>query len=218
MTARSAARPLAALAALAIIVAACGTGTGTQAPATGAATQAPATQAPATTTPTEGAAASGALPSFDLSSFHADQKLEDLFPKEIGGETLTVLSMSGDAFMGEGASPELDAALSALGKSASDLSVAFGGTSGGSSTITIIAFKVAGVPGSTIFTALFNAYQQINDATITDVTISGKSVKKTVPTDDSGTSYLYTAQDVVFAVGGDGITDAQLSEIFSKLP
>ena len=60
--------------------------------------------------------------------------------------------------------------------------------------------------------------KQANDATITDVTIAGKAAKKAVPTDDSGTSYLYTAQDVVFAVGGDPISDAQLNEVFSKLP
>lgn len=211
MNARIAARSLAALAALAIVIAACGNGAATTAPVT----QAPVTQAPATQpAATQGAVATEGLPSFALPSFHSDQKLEDLFPEQIGGVEVTVLSMSGDQFMIGGASPELDAALAKLGKSASDLSVAFGSAG----TITIIAFKVAGVPGSTIFTALFDAYKQTNDSTVTDVTIAGKSAKKAVPSDDSGTSYLYSAQDVVFAVGGDPITDAQLNEVFSKLP
>jgi len=207
MTARIAAGPLAALAALAIVVAACGSGTATTAPVT----KAPATQAPAT----QAATGSDAAPSFVLPSFHADQKLESLFPDSIGGVPVAVQSISGEQFMALGKSPELDAMLATLGKSASDLSVAFGSAG---ATVTIIGLRVAGVPGSTTFTALFNAYKQANAATITDVTISGKSVKKAVPTDDSGTSYLYSAQDVVFSVGGDGITDAQLAEAFSKLP
>ena len=211
MHARITARPLAALATLALAIAACGNGAATTAPVT----QAPVTQAPATQPgATQGAVATGGIPSFALPSFHSDQQLEDLFPDQIGGVDVTVLSMTGDQFMVGGASPELDAALGKLGKSASDLSVAFGSAG----TVTIIAFKVAGVPGSSIFTALFDAYKQANDATITDVTIAGKAAKKAVPTDDSGTSYLYTAQDIVFAVGGDPISDAQLNEVFSKLP
>lgn len=214
MTARLAAGPLALLAALAIVVAACGSGTATQAPVTAGPTQPAATQPAATTTTTQGPAATGAEPSFDLSSFHGDTDLESLFPKEIDGKPLIVLSMTGDQFMGQGSSPELDAALSALGKSTSDLSVAFGGVS----NVTIVAFKISGVPGSAILNALFTAYQN-QSGTITDMTISGKSVKKVVPADATeGTSYIYAVQDVVFAVGGDGITDAQLNEAFSKLP
>ncbi|MBI2780608.1 MAG: hypothetical protein HYX55_02275 [Chloroflexi bacterium] len=207
MTARTAAGPLAALAALAVVVAACGSGTATTAPAT----QAPATQAPATQAP---GATSAGQPSFDTSSFHADKKLEDLFPKTIGTETVSILSVSGQEFMGIGSAPELEAMLTAVGKTPADMSVAYGGAAG----VTIIGFKVAGVPGDKTFKALFDAYGQLNEAAITTVTISGKSVKKVVPNDDSGTSYVYAAQDVVFAVGGEAITDAQLNEVFSKLP
>ncbi|MEO5703612.1 MAG: hypothetical protein ABIR64_01310 [Candidatus Limnocylindrales bacterium] len=209
MKTRTLALPLAALTSLAILVAACGGPAATQGPgATSAAvTQAPVTQAPAGT--------GGAQATLDLSSFHADLKLEDLFPKEIGGQTLTVLSMSGADFMVGGTSPELEATLTALGKSPSDLSVAFGGVS----PITIIAFKIAGVPAGSILTEFFKKIQQESPSVITDVTISGKSVKKSVPTDTSEeTTYIYTYQDVVFAVGGEGVTDAQLAEVFSKLP
>jgi hypothetical protein len=210
MTARSMSLALAALASLAILVVACGGGAATAAPGSsqGAATPAPATQGPASS--------DGAEFSFDLSSFHADAQLEELFPDQIGGEDLSVLSMSGDEFMGEGTSPELDAALSALNKQASDLSVAFGGAT----SVTIIAFQLDGVPGGTILNAIFQAYQQETGSTITDVNISGKSVKKIVPADpEEPTSYIYTAQDVVFSVGGLGdLSDATLNEVFSKLP
>ena len=168
-------------------------------------TQAPVTQAPAGT----------GVPTFVLPSLHSDQKLEDLFPDEIGGEALTVLSMSGAAFMGTDPSPELEAALGTLGKSPSDLSVAFGGNA----ALAIIAFKVAGVPGNSILSALATAFQSENASTTSDVNISGKSVKKFVPTDTTeDTLYVYTAQDVVFTVSGSGVTDALLNEVFSKLP
>lgn len=207
MTTRSTTLPLAALASLAILVAACGGGAATAAPGTQGATQAPATQGPAST--------DGAGFSFDLSSFHADAQLEELFPAQVGGEDVTVLSMAGDEFMGEGASPEFEAALAALNKQASDLSVAFGGAS----SFSILAFQLDGVPGGTILNALLQAAEQETDVTITDVTFSGKSVKKRVPADlDEETSYIYTAQDVVFVVGGASVSDATLNEIFSKLP
>jgi hypothetical protein len=210
MTARSTARPLAALAALAIVLAACGpAATATQGPG---ATQGPATQAPATQGPAE---TDGAEFSFDTSSFHADTQLEDLFPDQIGGEDLTVLSMSGGDFMGEGASPELEAALATLNKQPADLSVAFGGVG----MITIIAFRIEGVPANAIRDALFQAFEAENEATSSNMTIGGKSVTKFTPADTSeDPSYIYAARDAIFAVAGSEITDAQLNEVFSKLP
>ncbi len=208
MTKRMLALPLAALTSLAILVAACGPGAATQAP--GATQGAAATQGPVATQ--RPAATGGGEPSLDLSSFHGDVKLEDMFPKEIGGTALVVLSMTGDQFMGQGDSPELDAALAALGKSSSDLSVAFGGAGG----ITIVAFRIQGVSGSSLLTALFTAYAQDEGTTVTDVTIAGKAAKKIVAPDE--TTYVYAAQDAVFGVGGEAITDAQLTEAFTKLP
>lgn len=142
-------------------------------------------------------------------------QLEDLFPDQIGGEDLTVLSMSGSDFMGEGASPEFEAMLAALNKQPADLSVAFGGVG----MITIIAFQIDGVPASAIRDALFQAVQAENEATSSNVTIGGKSVTKFTPADSSeDPTYIYVARDVIFAVAGSDITNAQLNEVFSKLP
>jgi hypothetical protein len=209
MTARITALPLAALASIAILAAACGGGTATTAPGStgGPATQSAATQGPAST--------DGAEFSFDTSSFHADVQLESLFPKQIGGEDLTVLSMAGPDFLDGGAAPALEAALESLGKQASDVSVAFGG-----GPITIIAFKVNGVSGASILSAVFAAYTE-NDSTVTDANMGGKSVKKLTPPEGSSEdpTYVYAAQNVVFSVGGDSdTTDALLNEVFSKLP
>ena len=205
-------RPLALVAGLAIIVAACGGGAATQGPGASSATTVPATVAPATQTPVE----SGGIPSFDTSSFHADQDLESLMPKDVGGEPITALSMSGTEFVAVGSSPELEAALSSLGKSPADLSVAFGGNT----NITIVAFQVYGAPADQILNAMFSAYQQETQATISDATLGGKHVKKVTPSDTTeDVSYIYAVRDVVFAVGPtDATTDALLNEAFQKLP
>ena len=218
MTRRSIALPMAALASLAIIVAACGGNAATTGPGSMGTpvTQAPATQAPVTQAP---GSTVGGVPTFALPSFHSDQKLEDMFPDQVGGETLVVQSMTGGQLVESGSSPELDATLSALHKSAADLSVAFGFASIGDSSVTIIAFRVAGVPGGQILPALTAAFQNENQSTASDANLGGKSVKKFVPTDTTeDTLYVYAAQDAVFTVGGSGVTDALLNEIFSKLP
>ena len=210
MTTRSTPLPLAALASLAILVAACGGGAATAAPGTqGRATQAPATQGPAST--------DGAEFSFDLSSFHADAQLEELFPDQIGGEDVTVLSMAGDEFMGEGASPEFEAALAALNKQPSDLSVAFGGAE---------LLHDPRLPArrrsgrNAILNALLQAAEQETDATITDVTFGGKSVKKMVPADpdEETTLHLHGPGRGLRWSGEPSVTDATLNEVFSKLP
>ena len=209
MTARTIARPLALLAGIAILVAACGGGTATQAPTTAAVTQAPITQAPVTQAP---AATTGAVETFPTASFHGDVDLEAMIPDEIGGEKITTLSMTGEQFMGSGGgTDEFAAIMTGLGKEPKDLSVAFGGTS----KISVIAFQVNGVPGSQILEAFKNA--STDGAVLTDATFGGKSVKKVTP-GEGLVSYVYTTQDVVFVVSGAGVTDALLNEAFSKLP
>ena len=212
MTIRTIALPAALLAVLALAIAACGGPAATATP--GATLPAGPTAAPTTGVPaTQGPQPTdGALPSIDLSSFHADVDLEELFPDELGGQPVFVVSQSGEEFMGTGATIELEAALRALGKSPSDLSVAFGGTIG----TVIIAFKVDGVSGSAILDALFDAYAEQTGGVITDASFGGKSVKRVVL--DGATTYVYGAQDVVFSVGGAAMTDALLTELFTKLP
>jgi hypothetical protein len=210
-------RAIGLVAAGAMLVAACGGNAATTAPTTAAATSAPATTvATLPPVPTEVPGASS-LPgaSFDLSSFHGDQALESLFPKQIGGETLTVLSMTGDQFLGAGTtSPEISAALQALGKTPADLSVAFAGTT----KISVIAFRVKGAPAD----ALFNAFKaaQTDQFTTESTNIAGKNVTKITPA-DSAVAYVYTTGDTMFIVGGAGDTEAPadlLTEAFSKLP
>ncbi len=194
-----------------IVLAACGSGAPTSSPGVTqatVATSAPATQAPGAT---------GGLPSFVIPSFHGAADLEALLPDSIGGEPLVTLSMSGTQFLASGMATEVQAALTALGKSASDLSVAFGSNS----QVVVIAFRVNGAPGSAILEAFRQAYTADTPATVTDVNIGGKSVKKFQPSDTSeAASWIYTKDDVVYTVGGSGTapSDAVLIEVFSKLP
>lgn len=211
MTARTSFRAFALLTG-AVLVAACGGSAATNAPA---ATQA----AQATVAATQGPGATDAgEPSFALPSFHGNVDLEKLIPTSIGGEDITTLSMTGDDFVGSGSDPTLTAVLDALNKQPSDLSVAFGGNT----AVQIIAFQVNGVPGSQILDAFYNAAKSTLDAAISSSTIAGKAAQKVTPTDTTQLpSYLYVKNDVVFSIaaGGDvGLTDAQLTEVFQKLP
>jgi hypothetical protein len=207
------------LAAGALLVAACGGNAATPAPSA-AATTGPATAAPATqAAPTEVPGATDAFPSFAVPSIHGDTDLESLVPKQLGGETLIVLSMTGDQFLGQGsASPELADALKALGKTTSDLSVAFGGTS----AISVIAFRVKGVPAD----ALFNAFKaaQTDQFTSESVSYGGKTETKITPSaGDNGIAFIYVKDDTMFVIGSAATSapvpsDALLNEAFSKLP
>jgi len=175
---------------------------------------APATVAPATLAPaTQAPADSG----FAMPSFQGDDELEAMLPDSIGGETVTVISLTGEEFLGGGmgsGTEDLQALLTQLGKAPSDMSVAFGGAGG----VTIVAFRIKGVPSATIYQSLKSIAEQEGAATITDMSLGGKSVQKMVPADQSETSYIYGTGEVVFVVGGTDITDAQLNEAFSQLP
>lgn len=207
MTARRTGAALTLSAGIGLAIAACSGNAATSAPTSGTAraTEVPGTEAPGTS----------GLPgfSFALPSFTADTELEAMFPDEIGGEKLQVISMTGSDFLGTGtAGNEIGPILTQLGKSPSDLSVAFGGTA----SISVIAFRIKGVPAD----QFLNAYTQSapQGATITDASLGGKSVKKVITPDSTTVTYLYLKDDVIWTVGGNAPTDALLNEAFSKLP
>lgn len=204
------ARAIGLLAAGAMLIAACGGTSATTAP-TQAATAAPATSAPVATPP--GTAAPGF--SFVLPSFHGDLELEAMIPDTIGGETVKVISMTGDQFLGGGTtSPEIAGALEALDKTTADLSVVFAGTT----QLSIIAFRVKGVPADTLFNAFKDA--ETDQYTVETVSYGGKSVVKLTPA-DGAVGFIYLKDDTMFVVGGSGDSvpaDDLLNEAFSKLP
>ena len=194
-----------------LIIAACGPAANATTSPTTTPTTPPVTEAPGS----EGAPSSG-LPgfSFALPSFTSDAELEAMFPTQIGGETLQVLSMRGSDFMGSGGSgDEIGPILQQLGKTPADLSVAFGGTS----NVQVFAFRIQGVAADQFLNAYIQSAQSAQGSTITDASFGGKSVKKVVSTGQDAV-YLYLHNDVVWTIGGTGLTDALLNEAFSKLP
>jgi hypothetical protein len=212
MTERTMRTPLIRSLALAVPIALLVLGCSGQPGATATAQVSSPTPSPETPTDTD-----GGLPTFELPSFSGDQELEDLLPDELGGTDVDKISLTGAEFvqLGNPASPELQTLLNTLGKQPSDLSVAFG--SAGS--MTLIAYRIKGVPGDAILTSILSAYQATQDSTATDVSFAGKTVKKFVPSDPTGDIvYVRTAGDAVFVVGGEDLTDALLTEAFSKLP
>jgi hypothetical protein len=205
--------------AIAITVAACGpasSGPTAGAPVTNPpSTQVPVATGPASTDPF--GLPSFALPSFALPSFSRDEDLEALLPDELDGQPLQKISMTGDSFIGAGGtgSEELDAVLRAAGKTPADLSVAFAGTE----TVTLIAYRIQGVPAETFFESFLAAAQADSEVSVSTVSLGGKSVRKLVSTDaEVGTVYVYTKDDVLYLVGGEAVPDDLLEEAFSKLP
>jgi hypothetical protein len=151
--------------------------------------------------------------SFALPSFQANPELEAMFPDEIGGLPVQVLSMTGTSFMSGASGTQLAPVLQQLDAAAADLSVAFGGTA----QVTVIAFQIEGVSAQQFFAAYTATAQGAEGAAITEVTYGGKAVKKVVPV-GADTVYLYLHGSVTWTVGGTALTDALLNETFSKLP
>ena len=124
--------------------------------------------------------------------------------------------MTGDTFMGAGqGTDELQKVLTQFGKSPTDLSVAFGG----STKASIVAFRIKGVEGGKIFDSFLAAAGSQDVGTVTDVNIAGKAAKKVVESDTT-TLYLYATGDAIITITdiNGGLTDAVLQQIFQQLP
>ena len=198
---------LAASAAIAILVAACGS-SATPAPSVAAASVAP-TVAPSvapspspapSAAPSESAAAaaSGALPSIGLPN--QDTNLEALLPSTFGGATLQKFSMKGAQFLGQSTSPEFNDAMSALGLTAADLSVAVAADATGTSGVTFVAIRFAGADSGKL-SQVFQAASQASGDTVSSVNLGGKDVLKSTSS-GADVTYFYVKNDTVFGVTG----------------
>ncbi len=162
-------------------------------------------------------------PTFAQPSFTADKDLEALFPTDIGGQTVTIQSMSGSDVASNGNVPdELTQALAAQGKTVNDISIAYGYYTDGSSpngSGIMTAFQVKGVDMSSLSSVLIPlVLNGETPASQTQTQISGKDVtviKADAETADADAQYLYTKNDILWVVQA---VDPGLTEIFSKLP
>jgi hypothetical protein len=215
--------PLAALAVLSIMVAACG-GSATAAPSaavpSAAASVAPSVEPSpspeASVSPAASAAAdaSGALPSIALPSFNADKDLEALLPSTFGGATLQKFSMKGAQFLGSNPDPTFNQAITALGLTAADVSVAIAADPTGKMDISFAAIRFAGADSGKLL-QVFQAASQATGDLVGSVNVGGKDVIKTK--DSSGSfSYFYVKNDTVLGVTAK--TDAAAAPALQVLP
>ena len=221
--------PLAAAAALAVFVAACG-GSATAAPSavapsvaasvapSVAASVAPSVEpsaAPAaSTSPAESAAAaastapgaSGAVPSFAMPSFTPDKDLEALLPSTFGGATLQKFSMKGADFLDADPTSDFNKVVSSLGLKVTDVSVAVASDAAGKLDTQFAAIRFAGADSGKLL-EVFKAASQASGDLVGSVNLGGKDVMKTK--DASGSlSYFYVRGDVVLGVNAKDDTAA----------
>ena len=202
------ARFVAAVAALALGLAACGGDAATSGP-----TPAQPTVAPATLPPTTAASPvpSTIVPGFSMPS--VDKDLEAILPDTIAGEAVTKGSVSGETMVAGQGGEDLKDVLAALDKSPSDLTAAIGSNS----KAFFLAFRIKGVEASRFFDAFLDAAADNPAAQLSDVTIAGKQAKKFSDTPGS-TTYLYLTGDAIVTVSPIVASDAVLDEIFEQLP
>jgi hypothetical protein len=128
--------------------------------------------------------------------------------------TLSKLSFKGDTALTGGGnnSAQLQALLGALGKTASDVSIAVGAGEG----ITVGVYQINGVDANTLMGVLGQAAQQgQTGSTVTDASKGGKSVKVLSGGSTSTAVYFYAHGDLLFFVSGD---DAKATDALTKLP
>jgi hypothetical protein len=143
---------------------------------------------------------------------HDDPDLEARFPSSIGGETVQVQSVGGEA-MRQGTDPEfiasLEAALASQGKTLDDVSVAFGGAGLSS----IFAVRVAGGDASAIATLLLESISEAEGLDTVPGQVGGKDVL--IASDGTTTQHVYAQGEVVWVVSAE---EPALTEILSALP
>jgi hypothetical protein len=215
--------PLAALAVLSIMVAACG-GSATAAPSAAAPSAAPSVapsvepspspEASASPAASVAADASGALPSIALPSLNADKNLEALLPTTFGGATLQKFSMKGAQFLGQSSNSDLDKAVTSLGLTTADVSVAIAADPTGKMDISFAAIRFGGADSGKLL-QVFTAASQASGDLVGSVNVGGKDVIKTK--DSSGSfSYFYVKNDTVLGVTAK--TDAAAAPALQVLP
>ncbi len=217
-----------ALAATALVAAACGSSTATpsaaptSAPSSAAvpsaaptaapsaaptaAPSAAATSGPATSQPSGSAdsaqpSASLALPSFQLPS--QDKDLEGRLPGEVNGTKMVKYSFTGASFLASGSSntKDLTDLLSSLGKTPADMSVAFASDASGGLDLQIGAFRVAGAPADALLAAfLATTRKETPESVMAQATVGGKGVTTIVDPADTSSRivYIYAKDDILF--------------------
>ncbi len=151
-------------------------------------------------------------PDAPLPSFTGDTALEGLFPTDIAGQAITVQSLSGPGVTDGVPQAFLDA-LSGIGKSVEDVSIAFA-SGGAEAPISITALQEDGADMAALKPEILpTLFQDQEFAEGEAVQLGGKDV--TSATMDGEASYLYPHGDILWLVVAE---EPALTEIFQKLP
>ena len=223
----SAASLAGALIVVATLLAACGgagASAGTASP-TASSTPAAASPSPVASTPPAGSSSPAAAsespePSVDS---HAVPELEALLPAKVGDVELERLSLSGADFYALGTADtqgQLDAMLTALGKTVADLAVADAGDPSGRTVLEIGAFRVAGAKPAQLLSewVASNQASSPGDITVSNETVDGRRLTKLVDRsrDVGGTTRAFVKGDTIFLIGADD--PALVSAALAQLP
>lgn len=214
--------PFVVSASLVVLVAACG-GSATAAPSAAApsiaASVAPSVEPSPSPTASAAAAASaepaasGALPSIGLPN--QDTNLEAVLPSTFNGVTLQKFSMKGAQFLGQDPTSDFNKAVTALGLTTADVSVAIAADPTAKMDVTFVAIRFAGADSGKLL-QVFQAAAQASGSLLSSANVGGKDVIKTKDTSGTSFSYFYVRNDVVLGVTAKD--DASAAPALQLLP
>jgi hypothetical protein len=146
-------------------------------------------------------AASSASPS--ASPIAAAPLLEAQMPRAVNGTTLTTQSTTGATSLGrDPGSRALNAAVTSLGRKASDLEIAEAYDASGSLALTILGFRVAGLDPTKLRSVLLDAWLSVKTPGVTssNVSLSGTPATKVSYPDGGPNEYVFVHGDSAFVV------------------
>ena len=139
---------------------------------------------------------------------HVAPELEALLPTALGGATLDTESDTGGALL-DAWTRVMVAFLADAGKTADDLQFAQAWDAAAELDVSMMAFRVAGVPGPALREAVTEGLMASSpDQPKTTETISGKEVTRLTSPEDGWNTYIFDRDGVVYLVG---TTDAALA-------
>ena len=161
-------------------------------------------------------------------SFVGDQDLVDLFPDEVVGQKVEVLSVTGQELLGtadEATIRQITDALTPLGKTIDDLSLGIANVFVAPGGALIVALRVRGADATTFGPLVLPLFESefldsFSDPTQTPTQIAGRDVVMVTdgpPSDTGDKAYVYAKNDVVWLVAVIG-TGLAIEDVLGTLP
>ena len=148
----------------------------------------------------------------------AAPELEALMPRQVSGTTLVVQSATGDQVLGtDAASKALVSALDSFGKKPADLQIAQAYDAAGTLDLTVLGFRVPGVPVAKLQPAVLQTwlFSGATGVTTKDTTVSGVKVTELSYGGSTSVSYVAIRKDAVIIVqsGSAAVAAAALAAL-----